>query len=138
MKLCSGPCKITKSLDEFSKDSQRKDGFRHECKHCHNLSMKQLRSPERRRKYRLKTVYGITVEDYDRMYLEQFGRCKICDKHQQEFTKRLYVDHCHITGKVRGLLCFNCNIAIGKLGDSPDICIKAAKYLKGLDNESVL
>lgn len=66
---------------------------------------------DRRKKYRRK--YGIEVEDFDRMFSEQDGRCLICGKHQVELTKRLAVDHCHTSGQVRGLLCSDCN---GKLG----------------------
>ena len=56
----------------------------------------------------LKSVYGITLEDYERMSAEQGGACLICD----EKTK-LHIDHCHATGVVRGLLCSICNRALG-------------------------
>jgi hypothetical protein len=74
--------------------------------------------------------YGLTEQAYNEMWSEQSGRCKICNKHEQELGKVLYVDHCHNTGKVRGLLCNKCNTAIGLLFDDVDIILKAANYIK--------
>ena len=67
-------------------------------------------TPERKRaKYSqyLKRTYGITVDRYEEMLTEQDGGCFLCGKTHPE--RRLHVDHCHDTGKVRGLLCSNCN-----------------------------
>lgn len=57
--------------------------------------------------------YGITQEDYDRMFDNQKGCCAICGIHQSKLKQKLHVDHCHNTGKVRKLLCRNCNIHLG-------------------------
>lgn len=76
-----------------------------------------------------KLCYGITIEDYNRMFEEQGGCCKICKRHQSEFKKRLHVDHCHKTKRVRGLLCFGCNIALGKINDNPAIIEAMLEYL---------
>ena len=73
--------------------------------------------------------YGLTEQAYNEMWSAQSGRCKICNKHEQELGKVLYVDHCHNTGKVRGLLCQKCNTAIGLFNDDVDIVLKAAKYI---------
>lgn len=81
------------------------------------------------RNWTLKNTYGITSEDYDSMYIEQGGRCAICGLHQSELKKKLHVDHCHETSKVRGLLCDGCNIALGRMKDNPDILRNAIKYL---------
>ena len=77
----------------------------------------------------LKSKYGITPEHYDVMYEEQGGCCKICNRHQTEFQKRLAVDHDHNTGAVRSLLCPSCNSGIGKLGDNIDVVRNALDYL---------
>lgn len=83
----------------------------------------------------LQKRYGIGVEEYQAMYEKQEGKCAICDKHSTSvFTKgaagfELCVDHCHNTGKVRGLLCENCNTGIGKLNDDPALLRKAINYL---------
>ena len=68
---------------------------------------------ERRKNVILKNVYGITLDDYYKMFNEQKGKCAICSKHQNKLIKKLSVDHCHKTNKVRGLLCKNCNVALG-------------------------
>jgi hypothetical protein len=90
------------------------------------------------RKHDLKRVYGMTLEDYDSMLVQQEHKCKICKtpdaggKH-----KKFYVDHCHKTGKVRGLLCTGCNLALGGFRDNIDTLSRAILYLKGeLDNPS--
>jgi hypothetical protein len=79
-----------------------------------------------RRDHHLSIRYGITLEQYESDYKKQTGKCLICS---QEFGK-LCVDHCHATGKYRGLLCDACNQAVGKLQDSPELCEKAAEYLR--------
>jgi hypothetical protein len=63
--------------------------------------------------YKLLKTYNITLNDYNEMFKKQEGKCSICKKHQNELKKILYVDHDHKTGKVRGLLCKNCNVALG-------------------------
>lgn len=79
---------------------------------------------------RLKCDYGITLEDYERRFLEQGGRCKICETTDSSPSLRFHVDHCHVTGKVRGLLCFNCNSGLGQFKDDADLLRKAAEYLE--------
>lgn len=71
--------------------------------------------------------YGLTEAERDEMVASQMGLCIICLK-----APAAHVDHCHKTGKVRGVLCFNCNSAIGKLGDDPDAVRRAAAYLEGI------
>lgn len=71
--------------------------------------------------------FGITQEQYELMLSEQSGVCKICG---QTDNRRLAVDHCHDTGRVRGLLCRHCNTAIGLFGDDPSLLRKAADYLE--------
>lgn len=81
-------------------------------------------------------AYGLTPEAYDQLLREQDGACAICgqaetfvDPRTAE-TRRLAVDHCHTTGRVRGLLCGRCNRSIGLLGDSAETLEKAAAYLR--------
>ena len=78
----------------------------------------------------LKHAYGITLAEYDKMFADQMGRCAICGRHQSELRKKLHVDHCHKTRKVRGLLCFSCNAAIGHFLENPDTMKSACKYLE--------
>lgn len=76
--------------------------------------------------------YKISYEQYNKMHKEQAGLCAICSK--PENTKKLAVDHCHNTGRIRGLLCFRCNSALGKLQDSIELMQKAIIYLTGDNN----
>lgn len=81
------------------------------------------------RDLRLRRVYGITLEEYEAMYEIQNGLCAICNK--EETNKLLAVDHCHGTGKVRGLLCAKCNQGIGHFNDDSNLLERAIKYVQG-------
>lgn len=82
------------------------------------------------RKAWLKKAYGITPDTYTEMFNHQEGYCLICQRHQLEFNYHLCVDHCHTTGKIRGLLCKDCNQALGLLKDDTDRLRKAIMYLE--------
>jgi hypothetical protein len=78
----------------------------------------------------LKQKYGITSDDYFQMLKNQNNVCAICQKGQPDKKgKKLSVDHCHKTGKVRGLLCTNCNQGLGQFRDDTDVLGKAINYL---------
>lgn len=81
----------------------------------------------------LKRKYGISLLDYSRLFMAQDGKCAICGGedagHRNGEPKALAVDHCHETGKVRGLLCEACNQGIGKLKEDVTILQKAIQYL---------
>lgn len=84
----------------------------------------------------LKHEYGITLAEYETLFTKQNGVCAICQQPEKAFDKkqnrlrRLAVDHCHTTSKIRGLLCFDCNTGIGKLGDNPQLIERAAEYVR--------
>jgi hypothetical protein len=93
--------------------------------------LKQSRNYEKnntkRRSSRFKerlNKYGITIEQYEEILKKQSGLCAICNR-----KKRLCIDHCHKTGKVRGLLCFNCNALLGQANDSIEIIDSSKAYL---------
>lgn len=75
--------------------------------------------------------YGLTIEAYDGMLAAQGGRCAnpACRTDEPRGNGRFHVDHSHVTGKVRGLLCCNCNLAIGNAKDSSEILRGLADYL---------
>lgn len=73
--------------------------------------------------------FNITIEDYNKLFEKQNGRCSICDKHQSELNVALSVDHDHITGRIRSLLCGNCNLLLGNANDNIDILKNAIEYL---------
>ena len=80
----------------------------------------------------LRRQYGIGMDDYSRMAREQGGRCAICNRRDTE----LVVDHCHVKGHVRALLCNKCNLGIGLFGDDPGLLTSAAAYLISTASET--
>lgn len=85
--------------------------------------------------YDLGRTFGISLEQYQKMFVTQGGVCACCNKPEHEKrsgkTRWLAVDHCHTTGEIRGLLCGSCNRGIGKFGDDPNLLEQAAGYLRG-------
>lgn len=91
-----------------------------------------LRASVRRRRL---ATFGITPDDFDRLFSEQNGRCAICfqpepRKRQDGSNCELAVDHCHVTDVVRGLLCKDCNLVLGNAHDEPGRLRQAALYLE--------
>jgi hypothetical protein len=84
---------------------------------------------KRRLSRRLREAYGLTLSTYEAMVSAQGGVCRICALPSPG--ERLNVDHCHRTGKVRGLLCRRCNRALGAFHDSAALLIRAAAYVGG-------
>lgn len=142
-------CKVekpeTRSYFRWRNDSNK---FRTECIECSEKNKKIYRknNPDKvkatykktyaKRKANgkhkdscLRNDFGITLEEYNKMFEEQGGCCKICCKHQSEQKRALAVDHCHSSGKIRGLLCNNCNKGIGNLQDNLEILSRAFEYV---------
>lgn len=155
-------CKETKPLSEYYPVANGVKGVRPRCKVC-MLTLERtkyssdeefriaklksqanwLRDPDnlkehrkRARRWHLKASYGMGLDDYDKMVDQQNGRCAVCEELPTDRKARssLVVDHCHNTGKVRGLLCDLCNTAIGKMRDDADLVLKAARYLQRHSN----
>lgn len=84
---------------------------------------------ERLKRNRLMTRYGLTPENVIEMALEQNNTCKICSS----ILTSPHIDHCHTTGRVRGILCSSCNLALGLFKDNTEILKSAIKYLE-VDN----
>lgn len=151
-KTCS-TCNFIKPLSSFYRHPQAKDKHRGECKSCILLKSKdklinrtpeQLearlrwkkeynKSPKRKLlidKYNL-AKYGITIGEYNEMLESQSYSCLICyAKHNPDKKRgRLYVDHVHATGRIRGLLCSNCNTFIGLASEDKDRLLAAINYL---------
>lgn len=105
-------CKEWLSIDHFSTNSYKPDGLACTCKTCSKASY------ERKKQY------------YKGLYNLQNGKCAICNITTEENGKDFAVDHCHTTGKVRALLCNNCNTGIGTFKDKPELLTKAIQYLE--------
>ncbi len=84
------------------------------------------------RNHHLKRAYGLTLEQVDEAILAQDNACLICRKQFTDGKRmgRACVDHCHVTGKVRGILCGYCNSGLGKFFDQPDLLEAAIAYLQ--------
>jgi hypothetical protein len=89
----------------------------------------RARDPMSRRRHRLRCNYGMSLEEYAAMLAHQGGVCAIC-KRKPDKGKPLCVDHCHVTGMVRGLLCHKCNMVLAFGNDDPDILRAAIAYLR--------
>jgi len=88
------------------------------------------RNPGHALKYKLKKRYRMSIDDYNLKLKNQNNKCFICKTEKCKTFKRLSVDHCHITGKVRGLLCNSCNSGIGYFRDNIENLKRATEYLK--------
>lgn len=109
-------------------DKVRESSRRRQARFRETLSYEAVKDSQLRRSY------GISWEEYSRMFDSQEGTCKICKSalvlHSPKAgTNTANVDHCHTTGRVRGLLCNRCNQGIGYLQDSPELLRQAAEYL---------
>lgn len=119
-KQCKG-CGETKLLCEFHVAIRNLDGRLNKCKICRAKYNRQQRK---------KRIYGLTLECEVEIFESQGGVCAICG-----YPLPLCVDHNHVTGFVRGLLCNNCNAGLGFLGDNSDNLRKAAYYLENEFND---
>ncbi|MFG2001357.1 endonuclease VII domain-containing protein [Spirillospora sp. NPDC048911] len=126
MKYCPR-CEETMPLEAFGRNRSQKSGLTAYCRPCHTAAMAEIkeRTHGSERNYLLKRRYGITEQDVERMAAQQGDICVICLSGAAK-----HVDHDHTTGKVRGLLCFSCNGALGQFGDNPCHMRAAAAYLE--------
>jgi hypothetical protein len=114
--------KRTKSLQQYNNSDKGKVTQR-----------KYRRTPKGKklsRRAKIKCEYSMTEQYYDELCQRQGGKCAICGRHRSEFKRRLFIDHDHETGKVRGLLCMMCNTAIGLMKDDISRLLVAAMYLE--------
>lgn len=118
-------CNQFKSADQYtlSRDKRSFGGvqMRSKCKTCDEL-----------RKYKrfIKKTYDVTFDEYEEMLERQGNKCAICESRiGNSRASRLFIDHCHRTNLVRGLLCSSCNHGLGLFKDSPKLLQKATQYL---------
>jgi hypothetical protein len=152
------------SLEDFNRDVTAKGGRKSYCKRCAKKQRKRYYSDPKNlekickksnewkknnkervkknlRKWSLRNKFNMTVDEYDEMLEKQKGVCAICGKSEvvknQYGIKRLAVDHNHITGKVRGLLCTHCNIGIGNLFvdfEGVNLLLNAINYVREMED----
>lgn len=149
-RTCRGPCgrELPETREFYYYNPRSTTKLRGKCIECykaerlahqranaeeHNAKQRKWRkeNPEAFRSIKLKYRYGITLDDYKQMLSGQDGRCAICGSRETKSQhKYLYVDHCHKTGKVRGLLCYHCNSTLGYMRDNPETLRSAIAYLE--------
>lgn len=116
-------------------DINKKSYIKHRDKILNNAKKDRLENPDRYKRISLKYTYNISLEDFNSLLKKQNYVCAICKKIKHEKHRNLYVDHCHKTGKVRGLLCNRCNLGLGNFDDNISNLEEATKYL-GDNNEN--
>ena len=130
-KYCKS-CDTTKPIDDFYLRNKTSMVRHSTCKECDKKRVKENHDPVVYRNAELQRRYGITQQDYEVMIAEQNNQCAICNatepggRHNSGY---FVVDHCHTTGKVRKLLCHNCNTALGLVGDNISTLQKMIEYL---------
>lgn len=139
-------CHIDKPLSSFRKRRLPKRGYYGDCRQCEsskNIKRREKdpnyygdsyrkrvkRSPDYMKIRRIER-YNISVQDYNNLLEKQNHSCAICGIHSTKIRGRLHIDHDHITGKVRGLLCLKCNSGLGMFNDNIEIINNCIKYLK--------
>ncbi|SRR5713101_426121 len=126
-------CEHKKNYDDWrAKNKEQRNSYARQW-HAKTRAADEEAYKEKTRRYRLKRRYGISPVDYDSLLLKQGGHCALCDrKPDQERYGYLHVDHCHDSNKIRGLLCEQHNLALGKMGDTEVALLRALDYIKGM------
>lgn len=142
MKICR-ICNLEKPLTRFSIRNKDTGLLRTECKDCLNIARtkqpryrvwhreNKQRVKDYMKNYDLGRTYGSDIKEYNRLLTVQNDSCAICNSKEAKGKGHFHVDHCHLTGKIRGLLCHNCNVGIGHFNDDTQKLLNAIKYLEG-------
>ena len=129
-------CESCGNINTFTVHKKKKYTVGHYCKDCRKAEQKAIRAahPDVMKDRDLKKTFGISLEIYKKMFDAQGGVCAICSRpeHHVRLGKltQLRVDHDHVTGKIRGLLCNSCNAALGYTEDKISTLLAAAHYLE--------
>ena len=126
MKRCPR-CGLTKTFADFPRNRSQRDGLGTYCKPCHVDVVKANRRKNHgtHQNYLLSLRYGIDSRVAEDLLRVQERKCPVCGG-----GTAAHVDHCHETGEVRGILCFNCNGALGRFEDDPELMGRAIEYLE--------
>ena len=143
LKVCFR-CGHEKATTEYNKHKPASDGLLPYCKQCYKESHSTATAKyhathkgkikARNKLQHLLRKYGLTEFEYQSLIIGCNGRCEICGKSEIDTGMPLGIDHNHLTGKVRGVLCRQCNAGIGSLMDSPSLIREALKYLESRGN----
>jgi hypothetical protein len=142
MKTCT-TCNTEKSLSEFFKDGRNKDKHNRQCKPCFKAYQNKWIDENKDKKAKsnaswyYRTKHNITYEEFIERAAKQNNKCALCsidltfDKIQDS---KAVMDHCHTTGVKRGVLCYACNLGLGKFKDNIEALQKSVNYLKEHQN----
>lgn len=135
-KICT-VCDEMKPFSEFPANKRSKDGIANSCLSCRQKHSQTPAERLKSRKSALKNKYGITDAKYKSVLAAQGGSCAICGNGHNVTSKlgyavKLHIDHCHTTGKLRGILCVKCNSGLGHFDDNLEGLMKAVRYLEGV------
>lgn len=126
-------CGEVKDRSEFYKHQKTKDGLQYACRECQKARAKTYSKTEAvkasKRWDKLRYKYGMSKQNFQDLLDSQGGRCACCGTETPGGRGNWYVDHCHETGKVRGLLCHHCNTGVGNLGDNLGGLITGMDYM---------
>ena len=138
LSVCSGieaasvacsKCGKSRASEGLRRSAQRKHGHIDWCMGCYAIHAHKIRNgcvaSSTKRRWNLSSRYDLTTEDVDRMIADQGGKCAIC---RCELPSRYHIDHCHQTGRVRGVLCHGCNLKL-PLAEDADLLASALRYL---------
>jgi len=133
-KVCT-TCKVEKDIDEFylRGGNYSPNSRKSKCKECDKKRVAETywKDPSIYQNNHLKRNYGITLNEYNQMLVEQGHRCKTCGTTEPGGKHgKFMVDHSHNNGKVRGLLCKSCNIALGEIKDNRQTLLNMLEYLE--------
>lgn len=98
-------------------------------RHLESVRARREAKPQEFKEDQLLRKFDISIEEYNKLLIQQDYCCAICVRNQNEFSRALAVDHCHKTGKIRGLLCVHCNTSLGGFKDSIELLDRAKEYL---------
>jgi hypothetical protein len=118
-----------KNNKKYQENQKAKNKLRYEANKEHIKQYRESRKEENKEN-QLKIKFGINLDNYNNMLEKQNHCCNICGLHKSNFTRQLAVDHCHTTGKIRGLLCVSCNNGLGRFKDNINYLQSAINYLQ--------
>lgn len=125
-------CKTEKPVSEFYKSNVKY--YSSACKICNKERKNSWSKTDEGKlsatKTKLKQRFGITLEEYETLLTLQNNQCLLCGTSKCDSGHKLSIDHCHKTGKIRGLLCKACNVGLGNFKDNQEALAKAIEYLK--------
>jgi len=140
--LSCSTCKQNKLYAEFNKDlkNKRRKGYSYSCKTCTILCSRKSHKrriengdeayKEAKRNAYFKFKYKMSLDERRQLLARQDDRCAICRTGLVDKGTHTHIDHCHETGKIRAILCTNCNRGLGHFQDSVELLEAAARYLK--------